>query len=338
MSISFRHVVVSGLAVVALVSWAGKCPFARTVSGFGNGSAGAGARGPRLVVERFSGRWVARHLYVGRSAEVDRYPFINEIVQTQPDAHYPATFPIAVGPGGNLFASTTSGSGPQAQVGEYSTSSGALVRTLTVTPQKGAWLFVRLMAMAVDRHGYLFVAYDATRQGAEQHGILAYKPFAHGSDPPTASLLVGRSEIIEGLTTDASDNLYVSATNRDEVEVFSMPTSQPVILRKIRGPAMVSPRGLVIDGTGELYAGCGDPNSGPYVLAYPQTASGDPKPDRKVLVPISVDSGTQSVAVIGSHLFAALFQVDELNKLVGGPQKPEAVINVGDASSIAVGP
>jgi hypothetical protein len=69
----------------------------------------------------------------------------------------------------------------------------------------------------------------------------------------------------------------------------------------LTGPGIVSPGGLAVDASDELYVDNAGQGTNSFIAAYPATANGSPKPDRKIKV-----SGAQSfgnaIAVAASRL------------------------------------
>lgn len=284
----------------------------------------------------------AGHLYVGESGAVSRYPIVKGIVASRPDGILnPAYAPIAIGRGGGLYL-TQLGGGPSigAQVQTYSTPDMHLLKTLNIAFPEGTWTGMLLTSLAVDQKGYLFVGYYVSRPPNTVHqGIFVYPPFARGNTPPVAVIRARTS--VTGLATDAVGNLFVSLRFFDKIIVYATPISQPTLIRTLSGRMLHWPAGLRIDSTGELYVACSsaEASSTPYILAYPDTASGSPEPDRRI-TPSGVVGGPTfgTVTTDGGYLFLGTQNgVYELKKEIAGKQRPIAQLSVS-SGTLAVGP
>jgi hypothetical protein len=284
----------------------------------------------------------AGHLYVGARGEVPRYPIVKGIVASQPDGTLkPAYAPVAIGQGGGLYV-TQLGGGPSigAQVQTYSTPDMHLLKTLNIAFPEGTWTGMLLTSLAVDPKGYLFVGYYVSRPpNTVRHGIFVYPPFAKGNASPIAAIRARTS--VSGLATDAVGDLFVSLRFFDKILVYATPTSQPTLVRALSGRMLHWPGGLRIDSSGELYVACSSAkaSSTPYVLAYPDTASGNPEPDRRI-APSGVVGGPTfgTVSTDGAYLFLGTQNgVYELKKQIAGEQRPVAQLSVS-SGTLTVGP
>ncbi|HXO17912.1 MAG TPA: hypothetical protein VN909_07050, partial [Candidatus Dormibacteraeota bacterium] len=150
--------------------------------------------------------------------------------------------------------------------------------------------------VAVDAEGHEFV-------GGFTNGYVAvYAPGAQGNAQTLQRIALpdGHPDV-NGVTIDASGNLYVSDSN--EISEFTTPVTNPTLDRAIVGTGQQStPTGMDLnDKTGELYvANAGDNN----VLAYSPTANGKSGPDRTISSRSPALINPVGVALAGSVLYS----------------------------------
>jgi hypothetical protein len=238
--------------------------------------------------------------------------------------------PIAIARTGNLFVTDENNESIEVYK-NGATGSQSPVRTLLLP-------FVP-SCVAVDRNGYEYA-------GGFSNGYVAvYAPGAHGLATTIQRIALPDKHIdINGVTVDASGNLYVSDSN--EVSEFATPTTNPTLVRAIVGSGeQNSPTGMALqNATGELYvANAGASN----ILAYSPTANGHDGPDRTITSNNPPLKSPPAVAVRGTVLYAtsgtslngppSVFVLDDTK----GAQNPKQVVTGSYLSSplgAALGP
>lgn len=290
------------------------------------------------------------HLYTSIGGVTRQFPLRDGILQPSPVATLvPALDPIAMGPHGGLYV--IAGGGPSSgcinpqspmwQVNLYSTPNLQQLRSLAVAcPGGKMWYIMYLDALGVDPQGYLYVGYAAFTN-SWRTGIQVYAPFSKGNQLPLLEIQLDGTAAT-GLAFDAQGALFVSRHKFNDIVVYSNPSKNPQLIRRIHGRPLQSPGALWID-AGELYVAClSEKSHASYVLAYNDAASGQTKPDRQISVAgYPKSGGNEYVAVTGNYLFMEaasstnhLFEVD---KRVNGPQQP-IVQSQYNAVSVTVGP
>ncbi len=253
---------------------------------------------------------VKGHLYVaGSSASsgtVERFRIIDGVPESRPDRTYSGVgAPIAIDSHGYLYATIEDAAEPcggigNAEVVVYAPHSNSPVRTLELTPSFNQYLGIS--SLFVDREGHVYVGISVTVLGAVGGGwaVNVYSPGAgvgSGCVEPARTFDSGFSQnlggvyTLAGLTTDAQGNLHASNNSYDSKTVlsFASPITDPKQIAALTGSGIVSPSGLAVDASDELYVDNAGQGMSSFVAAYPATANGNPKPDRKISV-----SGAQS--------------------------------------------
>jgi hypothetical protein len=161
-------------------------------------------------------------------------------------------------------------------------------------------------AVMVDPNGYLYAAFHQERKqrrpvraGTPANGVLIYAPNASGPAPPVQVITL--DDLCYGLALDAQGELFASIQH-GVVQVYANPIAAPQLVRTISGPAMKGPVGIGIDDQGELYVLEFSRARFPTVTSFPDTANGQVKPDRTILLP-TFDADGPGMTVYGQYVY-----------------------------------
>ena len=274
-----------------------------------------------------------------RIAGTLRFPIVNGVVSGTPDEKDGnISYAFYVSRRGDILQ--PSGSSDTSQVNVYSTNAGQPLRSFLVPRPAGFPPNFFITAIAEDSDGFTYVGLLGNPLGPpDLFAIDVFAPGAHGSPQPIAATRLRRRAL--GMTFDRSGDLFVAQPGQT-IEVFQDPHSAPTKVRQLRGGPIRSLNGaIVIDSSNELYVGCGD-KKGPYIVAYPASATDAKKPDR-IIHYASASPGQErfptGVAVNRNQLYVAEGVVHQFDKRVGGMQQPVTSILMGDdAQSVWTAP
>jgi hypothetical protein len=277
---------------------------------------------------------------------VNEYPIVNGVLSTTPDrslSNVPGFFAVSDQGQGELYSSPGPGTSA-VQLNTYSAIDGSLLRTLNVFPPNGEHPANFLIAsVGIDAQHYIFVDVLATTPPHfVRYSVEVFAPLAQGNEPPVTTFMTGPQDGVGAFAFDSQGDAFLAMGQLDTVAVIATPRSHPTLLRELKGEPLHSiQEGLVIDGSDELYVGCGN-RFGGYVLAYRSSASNASQVDRTIrFPPKSQRNLTLDLAVHWNQLYVAESAgpgaAIELNKTLGGFQQPIAEIPQG-ADRIAYGP
>ena len=257
------------------------------------------------------------HLYVASSGGVmERFRIVHGVPQSTPDRTYSGGAPIAVDSHGYLYASKL---GIQGLCGGGLFSEGVTivvyaphshstspVRTLNLSG--GSDEDLGIGSLFADGQGYVYVGVAVTNtetgMGAFSYGVNVFSPGASGCDGPVQTFDSGRCNNsrfpvvpaahretgcpgygLTGLAMDAQANLHVSNNlSTNSVLSFESPVTDPTQIADLTGPGIVSPSGLAVDASDELYVDNAGQGTSSFVAAYRAKANGSPPPDREISV------------------------------------------------------
>jgi hypothetical protein len=305
----------------------------------GNQALARNSAAPPITRPVLSKNSVVTHVYTSGIAGTLRFPIVNGVVSGTPDEKYAnISYAFYVSRRGDILQ--PSGSSDTSQVNVYSTNGGQPLRSFLVPRPAGFPPNFYITAIAEDSDGFTYVGLLGNPLGPpDLFAIDVFAPGAHGSPQPIAATRLRRRAL--GMAFDISGDLFVAQPGQT-IDVFQDPHSAPTKVRQLRGGPIRSLNGaIVIDSSNELYVGCGD-QKGPYILAYPASATDAKKPDRTIRY-ASASPGQErfptGVAVNRNQLYVAQGVVYQFDKRVGGMQQPVTSILMGDdAQSVWTAP
>ncbi len=306
----------------------------------------------------------SRHLYVsafisGQSV-VERIPLVSGLPVGKPDVVYSGYGEhIAVAGNGTLY--TTPDTNTPVRVYAFAPGSSKPTRTIIIPNiarrcrEIGA---TRVDSIATDAGGNLFAAIDnyfsgaaRARQGfqvarsgvrAPCQGVAVYSPVAVGAAAPIQAISI-QSQTMPGMTVDASDDLYVADSGRQDVEEFSNAVTDPTFVRTLESAYTFEVQSLANDASGNLFVyltpwcrTC----QGAAINVFSPSAVGNGAPESAILFGGMGHNSLSSIAVEAPYLYAAntLGSVDVYPALANGTQIPLFSVKIPNVSAVAVGP
>lgn len=353
---------------VSLAACAGRSDFAGSSTRFSPGALG----GPKLGSNGVA--TIPRHLYVAGSngGTVERFRMYDGVPTSPQDLSYAGVgAPIAVAPADHALYATSS-----ATISVFRNGSTIPERTLNISPPTSCPYSPCSgsgpTALLVDPLGYLYVALNDSSSTVSKFGrivriswiVQIYAPGASGDAQPISSIDVGSCQhgriyacfgSVDGLALDSEGDLLASGfgvewigkkiiTRTSAVYAYASPVSNPTLVRTLTGSGVVLASGLATDPSAEMYVDnptTGDWYSGPsFVAAYPETANGNPSPDREISV-----AGAQFGSGIAVSPRNLLYVPDPVNNAVyelhsdrNGTQVPISVLPFASPVAVALGP
>jgi DNA-binding beta-propeller fold protein YncE len=288
----------------------------------------------RLYISTFQG-------YNG--AHVRAYEIVDGLATRDPILDYRLTSgPLAVGPGGELFADNDKRSEYNETFGitAFFSDSTRLARSFFPRIGKDCSALVGLPMLAVSET--LYFGFSCNPPGSmprgrgprpdafPQQGVFVYDV----TSPMKQRLLniIPMPNVPTGLALNARGELYVGDFYGGRIDVFSDPRSRVKLVRTILGTSFHgpgrAPGALWIDDTGELYVfnfGLGT------VSVYDDTASGTVAPERTIS-PAGYNVSPWGYIAISSHTLFMTYQVNSVigvaafDKRIDGTQEPLQVL------------
>lgn len=291
---------------------------------------------------------VTGHLYVatgGQPYEIDRFPLNDGLPAAQPDLRIPGWYiALTVGPDGTLYGFKVNN-----DVDAFAPGQTKPERTI-IFPNLGS--FLTIGGLAVDRNGYLFVAYSTYFSGARARfparhdavnypalGAVAYAPGASGHAQPVSAVGLN-GQYVNGVAVDRHDKLFISNDYANQVPQFNHAVRDPDPVGYLT-VSMSYPESLRVDREGSLYELDGAYLTKNGVLVY-APGSGKSTPPASAIIFAKQFQYVRDIAVWGKYLYASDFgytsTIDVYVAGANGPQspilsQPERQVNV-----IAAGP
>jgi hypothetical protein len=292
---------------------------------------------------------VTGHLYVatgGKPLEIDRFPLNDGLPSAQPDLRIPGWYiALAVGPDGTLYGFKVNN-----DIDAFAPGQTTPERTINF-PNLGS--FLTIGGLAIDKKGYLFVAYSTYFSGARARfstrthtdvsypalGAVAYAPGASGHAQPVSAVALN-GQYVNGVAVDGHDRLFISNGYNNRVPQFSHAVRDPDPAGYL-AVSMSYPESLRVDGEGSLYELDGAYLTKNGVLVY-APGSGKSTPPASAIIFAKQYQYVRDIAVWGKYLYASDFgytsTIDVYVAGANGPQNPVLSQSEPQVNAIAAGP
>jgi hypothetical protein len=292
---------------------------------------------------------VTGHLYVatgGQPYEIDRFPLNDGLPSAQPDLRIPGWYiALTVGSDGTLYGFKANNN-----VDAFAPGQTKPERTINF-PNLGS--FLTIGGLAVDKRGYLFVAYSTYFSGAHTRlatrvhdgfsypalGAVAYAPGASGHAQPVSAVGLN-GQYVNGVAIDGHDRLFISNDYADQVPQFTHAVRDPDPAGYL-AVSMSYPESLRVDREGNLYELDGAYLTKNGVLVYAPGSGGNTPPASSIIFAKQFQY-VRDIAVWGKYLYASDFgytsTIDVYVAGANGPQNPVLSQPERQVNAIAAGP